>query len=109
MHFEVVLLTFTFQLPCYITLCGDDVYGVRKACADVITYVSCACSLGIRRELLAPAFIKLLQDTTRWVKMAAYQSLGPFISTFADPGVISMVYNKSGELVLTNKNGQEFM
>lgn len=90
-------------------MCSDEVYGVRKACAEVITYVSCACSLDIRKELLAPAFVKLLQDDSRWVRIAAYQSLGPFISTFADPGVTSMVYNKSGELVLTNKNGQEFM
>lgn len=84
-------------LPCYITLCNDEVYDVRKACV---------CS---RRELLAPSFIKLLQDESRWVKIAAYQSLGPFISTFADPDVTRMVYNKNGELVLTNKNGQEFM
>lgn len=90
-------------------MCSDEVYGVRKACAEVITYVSCACSLDIRKELLAPAFVKLLEDDRRWVRIAAYQSLGPFISTFADPGVISMVYNKNGELVLTNKNGQEFM
>lgn len=90
-------------------MCSDDVYGVRKACAEVITYVSCASSLGIRKELLTPAFVKLLQDESRWVRIAAYQSLGPFISTFADPGVTSMVYNKNGELVLTNKNGEEFM
>lgn len=90
-------------------MCSDEVYGVRKACAEVITYVSCACSLGIRRELLAPAFIKLLQDGSRWVQIAAYQSLGPFISTFADPGVTTMAYNKGGELVLTNKKGQEFV
>lgn len=96
-------------MPCYITLCNDEVYDVRKACAEVITYISCACSLKTRRELLAPSFIKLLQDESRWVKIAAYQSLGPFISTFANPDVTRMVYNKNGELVLTNKNGQEFM
>lgn len=90
-------------------MCGDEAFAVRQACAEVITYVSCACSLGIRRELLTPAFIKLLQDENRRVRTAAYHSLGPFISTFADPDVTSMAYNKYGELVLTNKNGQEFV
>lgn len=40
--------------------------------------------------------------------MAAFHSLGPFISTFADPTVTSITYNNIGELVLANADGNEF-
>lgn len=99
---------FLFQLPCYIELCRDDIWGVRKECAEVIMSVSCACSSSVRRSALAPVFVKLLQDETRWVRMAAFHSLGPFISTFADPTVTSLAYNNVGELVLINAHGNEF-
>lgn len=98
----------TLQLPCYIELCMDEVWGVRKECAEVIMSVSCACSPILRRSTLAPVFLKLLQDETRWVRMAAFHSLGPFISTFADPTVTSLAYNNIGELVLVNADGNEF-
>ncbi|KAL3208119.1 hypothetical protein MRX96_009711 [Rhipicephalus microplus] len=59
--------------------------GVRKACAEVFMPVSCVCSLTTRRSSLAPLFLSLLDDQSRWVRIAAYQALGPFISTFANP------------------------
>lgn len=70
--------------------------------------MSYASSPALRRSVLAPAFVKLLRDDTRWVRMAAFHSLGPFISTFADPTIASLTYNKVGELVLTNTYGDEF-
>ncbi|XP_075734122.1 serine/threonine-protein phosphatase 4 regulatory subunit 1 isoform X3 [Rhipicephalus microplus] len=66
-------------------LCEDCVWGVRKACAEVFMPVSCVCSLTTRRSSLAPLFLSLLDDQSRWVRIAAYQALGPFISTFANP------------------------
>ena len=36
-----------------------------------------------RRHDLGILFVNLLQDETRWVRMAAFQALGPFISTFS--------------------------
>lgn len=74
----------------------------------MVMSVSCACSPNVRRTTLAPVFLKLLQDETRWVRMAAFHSLGPFISTFADPTVTSITYNSMGELVLVNSDGNEF-
>lgn len=70
--------------------------------------VSCACSPSVRVTTLAPVFLKLLQDETRWVRMAAFHSLGPFISTFADPSVTSLSYNSMGELILVKADGTEF-
>jgi serine/threonine-protein phosphatase 4 regulatory subunit 1 len=102
-QFEKVLL------PCYIALCQDEIWGVRKSCAEVVMFVSTVCSPEIRRTTLAPVFAKLLQDDCRWVQMSAFQTLGPFISTFADPSITNTAYNSQGELVFVNKDGNEFL
>uniref|UniRef100_A0A1X7T7C8 Uncharacterized protein n=1 Tax=Amphimedon queenslandica TaxID=400682 RepID=A0A1X7T7C8_AMPQE len=68
-----------------VILCKDEVWGVRKACADVFMDVSLGCSLLSRQERLTPVFLHLLKDDSRWVRKAAYQYLGPFISTFYTP------------------------
>ena len=72
-------------------------------------FVSSVCSQEIRRTVLAPTFAKLLQDDCRWVQMSAFQTLGPFISTFADPPITNTAYNNQGELVFVNKDGSEFL
>ena len=73
------------QLSKFFSLCEDGVWGVRKACADVFMPVSCVCSPAVRQAELSPLFINLLRDQSRWVRMAAFQALGPFISTFSRP------------------------
>lgn len=89
-------------LPKFFYLCEDGVWGVRKACADVFMPVSCVCSPSVRQSELSPLFINLLRDQSRWVRMAAFQALGPFISTFADPGVTALLHNENGEIVITD-------
>ncbi|KAH0617817.1 hypothetical protein JD844_016435 [Phrynosoma platyrhinos] len=73
------------KLPRFFQLCADNVWGVRKACAECFMAVSCATSQEIRRTKLSTLFINLISDPSRWVRQAAFQSLGPFISTFANP------------------------
>ena len=34
--------------------------------------------------------------------MAAFQALGPFISTFADPNITALLHNQNGEIVITD-------
>uniref|UniRef100_A0A4W3J188 Serine/threonine-protein phosphatase 4 regulatory subunit 1 n=1 Tax=Callorhinchus milii TaxID=7868 RepID=A0A4W3J188_CALMI len=72
-------------LPRFFQLCSDNVWGVRKACAECFMGVSCATSQDVRRTKLSSLFINLISDPSRWVRQAAFQSLGPFISTFANP------------------------
>uniref|UniRef100_A0A8C3TC62 Serine/threonine-protein phosphatase 4 regulatory subunit 1 n=1 Tax=Chelydra serpentina TaxID=8475 RepID=A0A8C3TC62_CHESE len=72
-------------LPRFSQLCSDNVWGVRKACAECFMAVSCATSQEVRRTKLSTLFINLISDPSRWVRQAAFQSLGPFISTFANP------------------------
>ncbi|XP_016394821.1 serine/threonine-protein phosphatase 4 regulatory subunit 1-like [Sinocyclocheilus rhinocerous] len=70
-------------LPRFFQLCSDNVWGVRKACAECFMTVSSASSPEVRRSKLSSLFISLISDPSRWVRQAAFQSLGPFISTFA--------------------------
>ncbi|XP_046842275.1 serine/threonine-protein phosphatase 4 regulatory subunit 1-like isoform X2 [Xenia sp. Carnegie-2017] len=85
-------------LPVFIKLCQDGVWGVRKACAECFMNVSTVASREVRKNRLAPLFINLLGDKSRWVQMAAYQSLGPFISTFADPRNSGFYVDQHGKL-----------
>ncbi|XP_036445741.1 LOW QUALITY PROTEIN: serine/threonine-protein phosphatase 4 regulatory subunit 1 [Colossoma macropomum] len=72
-------------LPRFFQLCSDNVWGVRKACAECFMTVSSATSQEVRRTKLSSLFINLISDPSRWVRQAAFQSLGQFISTFACP------------------------
>lgn len=95
------------QVPPFLRLCEDMDLVVRKTCAEVFMSVSSTVSLETRKTDLAPAFEKLLVDRVRWVSLAAYQSLGPFITTFAEPSITSLGYNHMGELVLKHPDGFE--
>ncbi|XP_057554899.1 serine/threonine-protein phosphatase 4 regulatory subunit 1 isoform X4 [Hippopotamus amphibius kiboko] len=87
-------------LPRFFQLCSDNVWGVRKACAECFMAVSCATCQEIRRTKLSALFINLISDPSRWVRQAAFQSLGPFISTFANPSSSGQYFkeeNKSSD------------
>ncbi|XP_017763871.1 PREDICTED: serine/threonine-protein phosphatase 4 regulatory subunit 1-like isoform X2 [Eufriesea mexicana] len=93
--------------PLYIDLCFDKVWGVRKACVDVMMSVSCCMTLQHRRLLLAELLAAHLNDESKWVRMSAFQILGPFISTFAKQ-FTEVTYNHHGELVFTSQQDTRF-
>jgi len=64
--------------------------------------VSCCLLPEHRRSLLANILAKHLNDDSKWVRISAFQILGPFISTFAKQ-FAEVTYNKHGELVYTGK------
>lgn len=104
--FVLFLLRFflsPLQLPCYIKLCNDENWGVRKACVEVTMSVSYVCSSEQRQTILAPVFVRLLDDSSRWVQTSAFQVLGPFISTFADPNISNLNYNCVDSLDVANE------
>ncbi|KAK1794609.1 hypothetical protein P4O66_001329 [Electrophorus voltai] len=96
--------TEAMALPRFFQLCSDNVWGVRKACAECFMTVSSATSQEVRRTKLASLFINLISDPSRWgigssvvkVRQAAFQSLGQFISTFASPSTNVGQYFKEG-------------
>ncbi|XP_063658751.1 serine/threonine-protein phosphatase 4 regulatory subunit 1 isoform X4 [Pan troglodytes] len=87
-----------FLIPKFFELCSDAVWGMRKACAECFTAVSHSSSPGVRRTQLSPLFIRLVSDPCRWVRQAAFQSLGPFISTFANPSRAGLCLREDGAL-----------
>uniref|UniRef100_A0A8I5U5J6 Putative WW-binding domain-containing protein n=1 Tax=Pongo abelii TaxID=9601 RepID=A0A8I5U5J6_PONAB len=86
------------KIPKFFELCSDAVWGMRKACAECFTAVSHSSSPGVRRTQLSPLFIRLVSDPCRWVRQAAFQSLGPFISTFANPSRAGLYLREDGAL-----------
>uniref|UniRef100_A0A4W3J894 Serine/threonine-protein phosphatase 4 regulatory subunit 1-like n=1 Tax=Callorhinchus milii TaxID=7868 RepID=A0A4W3J894_CALMI len=86
------------MIPRFFQLCSDSVWGIRKACAECFMSVSCSVSPEIRRTKLSPLFINLISDPSRWVRQAAFQSLGPFISTFANPSSAGLYIKEDGTL-----------
>jgi hypothetical protein len=61
----------------------DQVWAIRKVCADMFSTFASKCSRKTRDRVLTECFIKLLDDTSRWVKISAFKSLGSFIATFS--------------------------
>ncbi|KAL0594611.1 Serine/threonine-protein phosphatase 4 regulatory subunit 1 [Plecturocebus cupreus] len=87
-----------FLIPKFFELCSDAVWGLQKACAECFMAVSHSSSPEVRRTQLSPLFIRLVNDPCRWVCQAAFQSLGPFISTFANPSRAGLYFGEDGTL-----------
>uniref|UniRef100_A0A672RKT7 Serine/threonine-protein phosphatase 4 regulatory subunit 1-like n=1 Tax=Sinocyclocheilus grahami TaxID=75366 RepID=A0A672RKT7_SINGR len=83
-------------MPKFFDLCSDSLWGIRKACAECFMVVSNCTSPEVRRTKLSPLFINLISDQSRWVRQAAFQSLGRFISTFANPSITGLNFYLTG-------------
>ncbi|CDQ76545.1 unnamed protein product [Oncorhynchus mykiss] len=83
----------------FFDLCSDSLWGIRKACADCFMIVSNSTSPEVRRTKLSPLFSSLISDQSRWVRQAAFQSLGRFISTFANPSSMGLYFKEDGTLL----------
>uniref|UniRef100_A0AAX7T6D9 WW-binding domain-containing protein n=1 Tax=Astatotilapia calliptera TaxID=8154 RepID=A0AAX7T6D9_ASTCA len=83
-------------MPKFFDLCSDSLWGIRKACAECFMMVSNSTSPEVRRSKLSPLFISLISDQSRWVRQAAFQSLGRFISTFANPSTTGLHFREDG-------------
>uniref|UniRef100_A0A669BIU8 Protein phosphatase 4 regulatory subunit 1 n=1 Tax=Oreochromis niloticus TaxID=8128 RepID=A0A669BIU8_ORENI len=86
-------------MPKFFDLCSDSLWGIRKACAECFMMVSNSTSPEVRRSKLSPLFISLISDQSRWVRQAAFQSLGRFISTFANPSSTGLHFREDGALL----------
>uniref|UniRef100_A0A8C1ZCY7 Putative WW-binding domain-containing protein n=1 Tax=Cyprinus carpio TaxID=7962 RepID=A0A8C1ZCY7_CYPCA len=85
--------------PSFFDLCSDSLWGIRKACAECFMVVSNCTNPEVRRTKLSPLFINLISDQSRWVRQAAFQSLGRFISTFANPSITGLHFCEDGTLL----------
>lgn len=62
-------------------LSKDPNWGVRKACIDTACRIAEICDGASRETHLTEVFLRFLEDASKWVKVAAYKNLGPFIAT----------------------------
>ncbi|GAB6020757.1 Serine/threonine-protein phosphatase 4 regulatory subunit 1 [Chamberlinius hualienensis] len=88
-------------------LCKEGQWGIRKPCADAFVTVSCVCSMITRRNRLAPIFARMFGDESRWVRLAIFQALGAFISTFADPNNPFLYYDEEGNIHAASQDNAE--
>lgn len=101
-------LTESLLLPVFLRLCEDGVWGVRKTSAGSLLKVALMCTLESRRTRLAPMVYRLLNDPSRWVGMIAFESLGQFISLFAEPCITGLAYSELGDLYIMNAANPDF-
>lgn len=81
--------------PVYKKLASDGVWGVRRAAVEVLPQISHLCPPEIKNGVLIELFKKFSQDTSKWVKMATFQFLGPFIASYegiTDPNPLLLDY-----------------
>jgi len=74
-------------LPIFVKLSNDEIWSVRKACAESIVAISRNSLPEKRASLLVEVFDQLVKDSSRWVRSAAFRELGPLIATYEGQGV----------------------
>jgi len=84
---EGTLKTKLFSI--YQVLCKDEIWGVRKSCAETLPLMSKQVNNETRIEYLVQIFETFSEDISRWVKTEAFKQLGPFIATFGKSDDVS--------------------
>ena len=69
--------------PVYKKLANDQIWGVRRSAVEMLPHISSLCPTEIKNGILIDMFKKFASDTSKWVKMATFQYLGPFIASYA--------------------------
>jgi len=59
----------------------DMVWLVRKSCVETIVEICNITELSLRNSNFTPIMLNFLKDENKWVKIAAYKSLGPLIAS----------------------------
>jgi hypothetical protein len=75
------------QLPKFVFLCEDGVWGVRKACIECFVHVASVCSPEARRDELIPLYLGLINDQSRWVCTRRYKQTCCFTNAVKLPVV----------------------
>ena len=78
--------------PVYKKLAADTVWGVRRAAVEVLPLISELCPQEIKNGILIEMFKKFSTDSSKWVKMATFQYLGPFIASYTEPSPLLIDY-----------------
>jgi len=93
--------------PVYLALSRDDIWGVRKACAESICQMSEGITPEYRTTALFEIFERFTEDVSRWVRVAAYQQLGAFISTYQKGEVSSALLKYFTDMAATSESSTD--
>ena len=66
-HLSVLPTLTLSQLKMHRQLCGDDIWGVRKACVESLVQISDSVPDHVRSGALTDLFCQLANDPSRWV------------------------------------------
>eukprot|EP00002_Diphylleia_rotans_P016363 TRINITY_DN317_c0_g1_i1.p1 TRINITY_DN317_c0_g1~~TRINITY_DN317_c0_g1_i1.p1 ORF type:complete len:688 (+),score=133.69 TRINITY_DN317_c0_g1_i1:237-2300(+) len=66
-------------LPIYLRLAKDEIWGIRKTCAETIVGFAKSLPIDKAAACLLPIMSGFLVDFSRWVRFSASESLGPFL------------------------------
>jgi len=72
-------------VPFFLALTVDEIWGVRKACAEELPAISKNSTQVTREGAITECFVRLAQDESRWVRCAVFKSLGALVATFVPP------------------------
>lgn len=92
-------------MPIYLNLCKDEIWGVRRACAENIVHISENVAPEVRVQALIPTFKALSEDASRWVRVAAYQTLGYFIHTMRREDISPMFLKLFTDMAFQSEGG----
>jgi serine/threonine-protein phosphatase 4 regulatory subunit 1 len=67
------------QLPAFVKLSSDVIWGVRKGCVESLVSVAKVVPPEDRSKTFIPMFERFTKDASRWVRNGAFEVLGPFI------------------------------
>ena len=58
--------------PVYIQLASDQIWGVRKACVEMLPFITEIVPAEVRTNELVNLYRKFANDMSKWVKTAAF-------------------------------------
>lgn len=90
--------------PVYKKLANDQIWGVRRAAVEVLPEISKISPPEIKNGPLIELFKKFSDDTSKWVKMATFQFLGPFIASYEGMEANPLLVNYFINMCEQNKN-----
>lgn len=77
---------------------------MRKACVENICTISEISDKETRENNLTAIILKMIKDNNKWVKLAAYKCLGPFISSLSGMKISEKLFEAYCQMASSSVN-----
>ena len=78
------------------------VWLVRKSCVETIVDICNITDISLRNSNFTPIMLNFLKDENKWVKIAAYKNLGPFIASLDSSTISEKLFEHYYSMVENN-------